>query len=328
MPSIHTVRAGDLRDSEWEAWARIQRSYPEYRSPFFHPGFFRLLARVRPGLEVAVVAENGVPQGFLPFHRMPRGIGLPGGLHLADYHGGVFTPGTFPAAETLLEGAKLSAYDFHFWPEETLPAAARAEGHGTSWMIGLRQDYAAHWSKRMRANLAYGERKLAAREGALELEFQTKELRFLEMLLEWKRRQYVKSGVGDAMGEEWVRLFLRELFLHPGEDFGGVLSVLRAGEKVVALHFGLRARGVLHYWFPVYDPDYARFSPGLNLLMRLCHEAARRGYDTMDLGCGDEPYKPRFSPGGRRVRSGSLERMGWLMGVRLARRIAKSLLRR
>src|SRR5258707_3012366 len=36
--------------------------------------------------------------------------------------------------------------------------------------------------------------------------------------------------------------------------FAGILSTVHIGDDLVAAHFGIRADGVLHWWFPVYDP--------------------------------------------------------------------------
>ena len=52
-------------------------------------------------------------------------------------------------------------------------------------------------------------------------------------------------------------ILLRRLFDTRSSDFGGMLSAVYAGPHLVAAHFGLRAGPVLHWWFPVYDPNFS-----------------------------------------------------------------------
>ena len=101
-----------------------------------------------------------------------------------------------------------------------------------------------------------------------------------------------------------------------------MLSGLYAGDHLVAAHFGLRSDGVLHWWFPVYDPDLARFGPGWLLLRQLVLAGPDLGVTRIDLGRGDDEYKRRAKTGDTtvceaRVESGSLGRR-----LRAARREA------
>ena len=61
----------------------------------------------------------------------------------------------------------------------------------------------------------------------------------------------------------WTRALLDRIFACRGEAFAGELSALYAGDRLAAVHFGMRSYGVLHLWFPSYDADLAKFSPGL-----------------------------------------------------------------
>jgi CelD/BcsL family acetyltransferase involved in cellulose biosynthesis len=70
-----------------------------------------------------------------------------------------------------------------------------------------------------------------------------------------------------------------------------VLSTLRIGDQLVAAHMGMRSHNVLHWWFPAYDKQFAKVSPGLILLLELTRTAAAMGIREIELGPGDEPYK-------------------------------------
>ena len=88
---------------------------------------------------------------------------------------------------------------------------------------------------------------------------------------------------------------LHEILQRSGTEFAGMLSVLYAGNKVVATHFGMRSRNVLHYWFPVYDLEYGKYSPGTELFLQIVHQSQSLGIDTVDFGYGYDYYKTRLT---------------------------------
>ena len=51
--------------------------------------------------------------------------------------------------------------------------------------------------------------------------------------------------------------------------------------------------GLLHYSFPVYDPAYAKYSPGTALFVEIIRNAQRFGITCIDMGYGELPYKRR-----------------------------------
>jgi CelD/BcsL family acetyltransferase involved in cellulose biosynthesis len=73
------------------------------------------------------------------------------------------------------------------------------------------------------------------------------------------------------------------------------MSVLRAGERTVAVDFGLTSPGGLSGWFGAYDHDLRRFSPGTMILLATAEEAARRDITWVDMGYGQDSYKFRLA---------------------------------
>jgi GNAT acetyltransferase-like protein len=61
--------------------------------------------------------------------------------------------------------------------------------------------------------------------------------------------------------------------------------------RIVALFFGLIARSGLCSWFPTYDRELSRYSPGRMMWQPLAEEAACRGITRLDLGYGQDQYK-------------------------------------
>jgi CelD/BcsL family acetyltransferase involved in cellulose biosynthesis len=107
-----------------------------------------------------------------------------------------------------------------------------------------------------------------------------------------------------------------------------MLSLLYAGNRLVALHFGLRSDSLLHSWFPAHDPQMADYSPGLILLLRLAEHASSLGISTIDLGKGMYEHKQRFMNASVTLASGSVELASWLHTRRALRRNLGSLAKR
>jgi CelD/BcsL family acetyltransferase involved in cellulose biosynthesis len=83
--------------------------------------------------------------------------------------------------------------------------------------------------------------------------------------------------------------------------------VLYAGDVVAALHLGLRSGQVWHSWFPAYNPDLDRYSPGLVLMLELAAAAASAlGIREIDLGKGEARYKLALATGSVALNEGSV----------------------
>jgi CelD/BcsL family acetyltransferase involved in cellulose biosynthesis len=71
-------------------------------------------------------------------------------------------------------------------------------------------------------------------------------------------------------------------------------SVLKAGDRLVASHFGFLHRSTLALGAPAFDPRDERNSPGLLWLIALVSDCPRDGIREIDFTLGTEPYKARF----------------------------------
>ncbi len=94
----------------------------------------------------------------------------------------------------------------------------------------------------------------------------------------------------------------------PKSQARGMLSVLRAGDQVVAAHYGILENGLLHYWFPTYDPKYSRYSPGTALFCSIVKVATQHGIDCLDMGYGEQPYKLKQTDSTGMVAQGCMAR--------------------
>lgn len=130
----------------------------------------------------------------------------------------------------------------------------------------------------------------------------------METLFKWKSEQYQSTGTLDLFSLDWVVEFLQNLRKKQTNNFSGLLSALYLDDKVIAVHFGIRSRDVLGWWFPSYDHQFSKYSPGAILLTRVLQEAETAGIERVDLGQGDERYKASFMTGAYPVIEGSIER--------------------
>ncbi len=99
-----------------------------------------------------------------------------------------------------------------------------------------------------------------------------------------------------------------------------MLSLLYAGDQLVAGHLGMRSKRIWHYWFPAYDRRYAKYSPGLLLLLKMAQAAEDLGLEAIDIGTGLSLYKRRLMNASTAVAEGSVERPSCVKALRGARR--------
>jgi CelD/BcsL family acetyltransferase involved in cellulose biosynthesis len=130
----------------------------------------------------------------------------------------------------------------------------------------------------------------------------------LDTVIALKRHQYSATGSRDYFSHVEHADLLHRLLDAGGIEFGGMLSAIYAGPRLLAAHFGLRAGPVLHWWFPVYVAEFARLSPGWLLLRAIIDSATDLGLARIDLGRGDDEYKRRAMTGYQVVCEGAVIR--------------------
>lgn len=292
--NVRVQIAGSLGPAELARWAALQRASPLYRSPFFHPEFTLAVARVRPA-RVAVIEHGGSLTGFFPFEVGRGRTGRPVGRPFSDYHGVVADDAVAIDARELVRACGLTTWSFDHVPAAMTAFAPYASAQARSPRVDLGDGFEPYLATaRTRSdvrNALRHARRLEREVGPLELVADSDAGDLLAQALLWKRRQYAATGVRDVLADPRSRALLQDLHAADGIDFAGMLSVLLAGDQVAALHFGLRSGPVLHYWFPAYNPDLGRYSPGLVLILELARAAPELGIAEIDLGKGDSRFK-------------------------------------
>lgn len=116
----------------------------------------------------------------------------------------------------------------------------------------------------------------------------------IDVFLEQKSRRLKALGIKDVFADDSVRSFLSELAVRSLGRKQPLLQLygLRLGDDIAAV-FGAGASGkhLSGYFSSIDSEKYGAISPGEMLLYLVVWEACEEGFQSMDLGAGDERYK-------------------------------------
>ncbi len=322
--TVRAVAFDTLGTEELDTWHRLRVANPALDSPYFHPGFAAALHAGGRPVEVVVGRDDrGAVCALLPVHReraLLRPVGWPG----ADFQGPILAPGSVLAPRHLLTGGvRRFAFDhlleprpeFAPWVDSSRPSPFLDTSGGLGGYLGRA-------SRSGRDNMGQARRRTARAErdlGPVRFAADVLNEDDLRRVVELKRAQYAATGARDYFAGPDRAALLTRLLRTRGTDFGGVLSTLYAGPHLLAAHFGIRSGSVLHWWFPVYDPQFAALAPGWILLRELVAASGALGITRIDLGRGDDEYKRRAKTGEVVVSQGVVARGGASRAVRRAR---------
>jgi CelD/BcsL family acetyltransferase involved in cellulose biosynthesis len=310
---VTLIPGKELSDDLVHSWIRLQQANPDIASPYFHPAFTNAIAAVRQNVEIAVLESDNKITAFFPFQREHDAIGHPVGGIISDYHGLICGQGFKFAPSRLLECSRLIAWNFDhlivsqssfapfYWSIEPSPQIDLSRGYGE-----YVQDQRRAGSEQIK-KIGNLKRRMAREIGPLRFVADSKEFVSLGTVLGWKSDQYRQSGEHDLFASDWIREAVNLIFATHADGCSGVLSLLYAGDRLVAGHFGMLSRQVWHYWFPSFDPEARKYSPGLILLLKMAEHASAIGVPLIDLGKGMSPYKRRLMNSSSPLASGRLE---------------------
>jgi CelD/BcsL family acetyltransferase involved in cellulose biosynthesis len=330
---ISVLGVDRLTGPQREMWLRRQQSDPAMASPYFHPDFHALASEVRPGVEVAMIEESGVPVGFFPFERRKGRLGLPVAWPLNDFQAVIARPGLEFDAEELVKACGLSVWKFDHLASPHASFAPHVWNTSPSPFMDLSQGFDAYGKSREEAGCEeWGQakkktRKAANQVGPVRFEFHTDDDTVFRTLARWKGEQYVRTQKTNLFAVPWVEAFLESLRRRCGVEFAGVLSALYFGDRLAAVHLGMRCGDVLHAWFPAFETELARYSPGTILFFELAKAAAAAGIRRIDLGKGPEKFKVGLMSGSVPVAEGAVDFRPITRNLLRLRRSVSSLMR-
>lgn len=327
---VNVVRFEELGEEQTRHWAMLQEANASLHSPYFSWQFTSAVAAVRRDVHVAVMEESNRVIGFFPFQRTSMGMGRPVGGALSDFQAVIAAADAQWDAQELIRKCRLSLWDFDHLLASQLPFAAYHRKTESSPYIDLSGGYENYAKARREdgseqikkaGNLR---RKLEREIGPLEFAAHKFDEPTFQLLLKWKSQQYLSSGTTDVFSYEWTVALLRRLLEIQTPQFAGMLSVLTVKGQVIAAHLGMRSQSTWHYWFPSYDHEFSKFSPGLLLLLKMAEAAPAMGINRIDLGKGESQYKNRLGSGETAIAEGSVVVKPWASMWRKVRRETES----
>ncbi|MEV5408696.1 GNAT family N-acetyltransferase [Thermopolyspora sp. NPDC052614] len=294
---ITITRPGELGETELARWRELQRSSPTLDNPFLSVEFALAMDRLRTYVRLAVIEDGGRIVGFLPFERHSFGIGKPLGTWLTTCHGLIAEPDLRLDARHLLRACGLNVFDFDHmvagqptWqPFESAVREAPIMDFTEGFEPYINQVKIN--SPKNYKTVRYKERKLGREQGEIRFEWASHDPAVMKTLLGWKSDQYRRTGRVDRFAQPWIVRLIDEMHALDTPGFGGVLTMIYAGDTPVAGHFGLRTETALVGWFPAYDVEFARYSPGIMHHLHMAEHAAGSGLLYVDMGKGGREYK-------------------------------------
>ena len=315
------IPAAELTPAMLASWHQFQTENSTLRNPFFCPEFTQAAARVRSDIYVGILFnEDKSPIAILPFKKV--GASRATAIDLSDYHGMISKADLQVDLPKLIRAWGLKSFEFRYVPTEQFIFQSSCVEQSDSPAIDLRTVGALKKEDRKL-------RKLSREVGPVRFESHVDDPAVLHQLIEWKRFHCQRTGFADLLKDPWSRDFLADLQQVETSQFAGRLSALYAGDQLVAAHLGLRSTTVWHWWFPSYNFELSKYSPGLLMLLHLIEHARDEGLAEFDFGVGEEGFKQRFATGGIPCGRGRVTANAWQQKVyqaqwRASRRLIQS----
>lgn len=200
----------------------------------------------------------------------------------------------------ILRGTELEAYHFHALVGQLNDQdMASVFATSRSFMCDLRKPIEGYlkWLKQSSRTIAKQQQKtnkLTREIGPLRWDLDHRDHQLLNRILDLKSAQYRRTNIFDKFSIGWIRQMLHDLLDSDSSVPQDNWSLLGLVMKLVSGHYGLRECELLHYWFPVYDPQFEIYSPGTALFVELVRNSEVLGIDKIDYGYGDLAYKHKL----------------------------------
>ena len=293
---VTVVKPDDLGPNEANSWAKLQRTSPVTLNPFLSLTYAQAVGRSQTGARVAVIEDGSNIEAFIAYELTRNKVATLIGGQTTGIDGLVSSPAASVDIRTLIRMAALRGWRFSRVPTQQralVPYHYRDDGYDpVISVINLTDGYDAYLgslSKPLTKRTAEKRRALERNAGPLSFEWNSCRMEDLRVLLNWKSEQYYAARM--QFSDPIRRGIVEELARTSNDDCAGILNVLRAGDRPVAMHLGLIGPAYLSVWIPAYDQALARFSPGLIMWYALVEAAAQHGIASIDFGYGQASYK-------------------------------------
>jgi CelD/BcsL family acetyltransferase involved in cellulose biosynthesis len=298
--SYEACPIAEVGEADLAEWRRLILAFPEFSSPFLSPGYCRLVGACVSGVFAGLIRRNGKLAGVFPFELAEGAHARPVGTIFNDYQGVVIASDTNWEVRSLLSGLKLESFEFDHLLASQTSWARYWRRPGVSWIIDLSNGFDAYRSlmrdngHRVLDDLARKRSKIEREVGPLSFSPHEHDHRLLDEMLAGKAAQWARTGSPGRFAAPWEQCLMHGLLDTVDSGFAGLFTVLRCAGRPVAMHLGMRSATVWHYWTTYYDREFARYSPGLLMLVEMAKSAPGLGLRELDLGKEDFEYKRRF----------------------------------
>ena len=291
------IPAAELTADLREGWAAALFDNPLLQTPALRPELFQIVGRFNPRTFVAVIEETGCPPVFLPFHRPIRLDSFAGPVPICDYQAFITPISNHISVRDALRAAGLRTWIFEnlIAPNE-LALQTTTTITQPSWRARLQTGFAPYAEELRRThssfkNITRNLKVIARDHGEMRFECDCADPAVLTSIFSWKAQRF--NGGHEV--SRWIVDAVDALRTTRSQQFGGVLSALYVGNRLAAAHFGIRSGRTLYYWFPAFNPEFDKYTPGYLLLTLLLQHLQELGCDALDFGPGSEKYKMYFA---------------------------------
>ncbi len=312
VESVELIRGDQLDTKLAKTWRTIA-SQANLIHPYYHPEFSRAVTQVREDIEIAILrGRSGTTLGFFPFQRETNRYAAPIGGRMNDFQALILPSHVSCRLDWLLEQLGVDRLSFHAWDRPRKELERFTFETLDSYYVDLTEGYDSYmkWLCQHSSTIKRLPQKTRALQrdvGEIRFEFLNADPKALEDLISLKRKKFQRTNTFDILSVDWAANLIREISTKTEDEFRGVLSVLWAGKQMVAAQFGMMNQELLHYWFPAYDPEFAKYSPGLQLMLQSCQAAARHGLYKIDMSYGESRFKDKFCNAKSKVAAGVID---------------------
>jgi CelD/BcsL family acetyltransferase involved in cellulose biosynthesis len=310
------VPATDLSREHRALWSDFLCLNMGLDGPAFQPEFVCGLAQYIPDCKIAILHQGSNVVGYLPFSAIGRQR-VARAIPMCDYQAIIGVPDILWDMREVLRSAGLRSWIFQNLPQDQIPRQATYLSTSFSPRIHLKDGFEAYRAELAAAgksarHILDNIKRLERSHGPISLNHNVADEVVLSRLLRLKAERFAPNG----RFPDWVDKTLTYFHRRTTGPVAGLLSVMKASDKYVAYLFSLKADDLLYYWFPTFEPQFQKYSPGLIMLWSLIRDLNALNCSKIDLGPGNEPYKEYFANRWVKIASGRLDANESVAGAR------------
>jgi CelD/BcsL family acetyltransferase involved in cellulose biosynthesis len=295
------LRAVDMTDDLWAAFARLRNARSLYDDPFLDPEYARMVSTVRSDTRVGVAFDRDEPVGFWPLHRRPGAWARPIGGPFSDWHGPVLAAEADLPAYKFLGKLGLLGMSSFGWLRQDKDSETRL-GFDGAHLTDVGQDPETFFkSQNQRWPKHFKKMRRLGRN--LERDFSEVEFRYADTcddtfnrLIYLKREQFRHTGRHDVFAADWSQNLLDRVRHTQTDRLKLRHASLYFDGKHAASELVLQSDKVMHGWITAYEREFSAYSPGNMLVQMMLEQMAQEaGPKIYDAGPGMDHYKRHYS---------------------------------